>query len=283
MITLFKILEMYKISTGEIRLVRHGNKELVPSTVLETFRLNRRKFDAYQSFQMPKKFGDAKHIAVFTPLPGNASLFIGLWDIEGVVPNNELTEKHRALINEFGFPSSWNDTSVFYKLKLNEESDELSERLVVDWGGAAVQWVQRQDKPVLEIKRPNSINDFVSYSEVRLSYFDLKQLVKDEQSNVTWHRALSSVNGIYLIRDKSTGKLYVGSAYNDQGIYGRWKQYALSGDGGNKQLIGLDSNNFEFSILETTSYTLSIDEVIQAENKWKERLGTREFGNLNNN
>jgi hypothetical protein len=277
-ITIFRILETYKIPTNEIRLVRHGNKEI---PVLETFRTNRKRFEAYQSFQYPNKFGDAKHIAVFAPLPGNASLFIGLWNIEGVKTNDELAESHRALIDEFQFPQEWKQTSGYYDLKLNEELEELSERLVIDWGGAPVQWVQRQDKPVLEIKRPNSISDFESYSAVKLDYYDLKKLMKDANSNLTWRSALSSVNGVYLIRDKSTGKLYVGSAYGEHGIYGRWKSYATTGHGGDKLLIGLDHKNFEFSILEIAPATLSAQEIIQIENKWKDRLGTRQFENLN--
>lgn len=28
--------------------------------------------------------------------------------------------------------------------------------------------------------------------------------------------------GVYLISDTYTGKLYVGSAYNENGIWGRW-------------------------------------------------------------
>jgi hypothetical protein len=277
-ITIFRILETYKIPTNDLRLVRHGNKEI---PVLETFRLNRKRFEAYQSFQLANKFGDAKRIAVFAPLPGNASLFLGLWEIAGVKANNELTDSHHALIDEFQFPQEWKQTSGWYDLKLNKALDELSERLVIDWGGAPVQWVQRQDKPVLEIKRPNSIGDFVSYSDVKLDYCDLKQLMKDANSNLTWRSALSSVNGVYLIRDTSTGKLYVGSAYGEQGIYGRWKTYATTGHGHDKLLIGLDHSNFEFSILEIAPYTLSAQEVVKIENKWKERLGTRQFGHLN--
>lgn len=278
MITIFRILETYGIPTNDIRLVRHGNKEI---PVLETFRTNRQRFEAYQSFQLPNRFGDAKRIAVFAPLPGNASLFVGLWNIEGVKANTEWTESHHALIDEFQFPQEWKQTSVWYELKLNADLEELSERLVIDWGGAPLQWVQRQDKTVLEIKRPNSISDFVSYSDVKLDYYELKTLMKDANSNLTWRNALSSVNGVYLIRDTSTGKLYVGSAYGVEGIYGRWKSYATTGHGNDKLLIGLDHSKFEFSILEIAPYTLSQQEVVQIENKWKDRLGTRQFGNLN--
>jgi hypothetical protein len=61
-LTTYDILKKYGIPPTEVRLVRHGNKE-IPG--LETFRANRRRFEAYQCFQSPKKFGDSKHIAVF--------------------------------------------------------------------------------------------------------------------------------------------------------------------------------------------------------------------------
>jgi hypothetical protein len=93
---------------------------------------------------------------------------------------------------------------------------------------------------------------------------------------------LSSVNGIYHICDQATGKSYVGSAYGEKGIFGRWSEYAHNGHGGNKELKGLDQTKFEFSILEIIPSTSSVDEVIQRENRWKERLKTREFG-LNSN
>jgi len=111
-----------------------------------------------------------------------------------------------------------------------------------------------------------------------IHYYDLKKLSGGAKSNTTWMNALSSVNGIYLIRDKSSGKLYVGSAYGEDGIYGRWLHYAHSGDGGNKELKGLDPNQFEFSILEIIPPTSSPEEVIHRENRWKEKLGTRVFG-----
>jgi len=34
----------------------------------------------------------------------------------------------------------------------------------------------------------------------------------------------------------TTGKLYVGSAYGDSGVWGRWREYARSGHGGNLHL-----------------------------------------------
>lgn len=278
MLTAYDILNKYGIDPTEVRFVRHVNKEI---PILETFRTNRKRFDAYQGFQDPKRFGDSKHIAVFAPLEGRAALFLGLWDVVGCKINSELTGTDLSPIDEFNFPQDWKGKIVWYDLKHNQTMSDLSERLVIDWGLGTKAWVQRSDKSILEIRRPNSIGDFVSYSAVKLSYHDLKKLMDDANSNMTWRNALSSVNGVYLIRDTTSGKLYVGSAYGEQGIYGRWRNYASSGHGGDVMLVDLDHSNLEFSILEIAPLTLSAQEVIDIENKWKDRLGTRLFGNLN--
>ena len=154
--------------------------------------------------------------------------------------------------------------------------------MVIEWGPATVAWVQSKDKEVVEIKGEKSIGDFQSFSLVDLNYQDLKNLIHFPDTNLTWLKALSSVNGVYLIKDKISGKLYVGSAYGEQGIYGRWTAYAKNGHGGNMELKELNPTNFQFSILEIVPPTATADNVIDCENRWKEKLGTRIFG-LNKN
>jgi len=123
-------------------------------------------------------------------------------------------------------PERWITECDLYHLQKTDILDDLSERLVVEWGGGAINWAVRKDKEVVEIKGKKSIGDFQSFSEVDLAFQDLKMLMRSPETNVTWVKALSSVNGVYLIQDKLSGKLYVGSAYGDEGIYGRWSTYA---------------------------------------------------------
>lgn len=90
---------------------------------------------------------------------------------------------------------------------------------------------------------------------------------------------LASVAGVYLIVDSKTGRQYVGSAYGEDGIRGRWTQYVKNPDGGNKmlkELIGDDkdyASNFRFTILQTLPRTLTPKEVIKHEVLYKEKLG----------
>ena len=105
-----------------------------------------------------------------------------------------------------------------------------------------------------------------------------------------WHVALSSVKGVYLITDTLSGRLYVGSAYGEEGFWGRWKNYvSTNGHGGNKILKSLVDEDWEyavkyfrFSILAILSKTSTTDEVIKKEQLFKRKLGSNSFG-LNNN
>jgi hypothetical protein len=274
-----KIFEIYGIEPDLVRLVRHGNKEI---PIRETFNKDIERFEAYQSFQMANKFGKAKAIAIFAPYYKTTAIFLGFWDILRCIENSEFSEETLMLLRKHNLPESWFNKSVYYVLRRNNILDNLSERLVIEWGAGTVAWVQSQDKEVVEIKGKKSIGDFQSFSLVDIDYQTLQDLVKYPDTNLVWIKALSSVNGIYLIQDQKTGKLYVGSAYGDRGIYGRWAVYAKNGHGGNQELKGLDPAYFKFSILEIVSATTTPDEVIDCENKWKEKLGTRKFGlNIN--
>jgi hypothetical protein len=128
-----------------------------------------------------------------------------------------------------------------------------------------------------------SVQDFPGYSSTRLTFDSLKILAK--QRPAAWLTALRSVGGVYLISDTSNGKLYVGSAYGDGGIWDRWEDYAKHCHGWNKDLIELlrikgadHASKFQFSILEICDLLSTKDEVIAREAHWKNVLLSREFG-----
>jgi hypothetical protein len=274
-LTIYDLFKTFGVSPNKARLVRHTNKEI---NVLDAFHNNKELFEEYTAWQKPDKFGDAELLAIFSPARGTTSMFLGIWKICGVTLNRELQPSHLELLQKNKLPERWFKNSVRYHLGATELMSDLSERLVIEWGKVARNWVQKQNKSVVQIKPINSIGDFTSYDKIRLSYQDLKKLRRDTDSNQSWVNALSSVNGVYLVKYNRDGRLYVGSAYGRGGILGRWFDYGKSGDAGNKKLIGLDANEFEFSILEICPTTMSNKEVIARENRWKDCLGTREFG-----
>lgn len=144
----------------------------------------------------------------------------------------------------------------------------------------------RNELEVLEIL-PNVYDgdEFPGYDKVRLSYIQLKSIL--DRQKKSWIAALENQKAVYLITDKSNGKLYVGSATSDNGmLLSRWSNYAENGHGGNKELRkiaeskGFDyiKQNFQYSILE--NYNAKVDDhiILDRESWWKETLQSRLFG-----
>lgn len=119
---------------------------------------------------------------------------------------------------------------------------------------------------------------FPGYENINLSWADLKRVLNKEG----WKAALENQKGVYLITDSSTGKMYVGSAYGENMILGRWQSYVRNGHGGNVELKKLDfdyiKKHFRYSVLDIFKSTVSDDKIIQRESWWKEVLLTRVFG-----
>lgn len=135
-------------------------------------------------------------------------------------------------------------------------------------------------------------DDFVGFGNVCKSYKELKRIINSRD----WKEALSSVYGVYVITDRKTGELYIGSAYGENGIYGRWIVYLESGydkdeketgEYPNKKLRELVKRegleyileNFQYSILEVfPKNELGKDLALKRESYWKEVFQTRLCG-----
>ena len=94
----------------------------------------------------------------------------------------------------------------------------------------------------------------------------------------SWRSALASVGGVYLLVCPKTGEQYVGSAYGQDGFFGRWQIYAANGHGGNALLKSRSQSNFSICILEVASPDMAPADVIAREAAWKAKLGTRAHG-----
>jgi hypothetical protein len=125
---------------------------------------------------------------------------------------------------------------------------------------------------------------FCGYENVKHSFSQLEAIIR--QNKPDWKSALENVKGVYLIADKKNGKMYVGSAYGDSGIWSRWACYIGTGHGWNDELTklinanGIDyaRENFLFSILEFRSMRTDDKVIIDREQYWKRVLQTIVFG-----
>ena len=132
---------------------------------------------------------------------------------------------------------------------------------------------------ILQILPDTFDNDqFPGYDKVNLSWNELSRVINKE----SWKTALQNQKGVYLITDISNGKMYVGSAYGENMLLGRWRSYIKTRNGGNVELKKLSSAyikaNFKYSILDIFKSTIDDKVILERESWWKVALQTREFG-----
>lgn len=186
-----------------------------------------------------------------------------------------------------------------YKLTLLDEFSEYRKRLIIKlskpigrdlynrWYDTVVDSLNPE---VYELSPSTKLEKFPGYDSVLLTHKELQKIFRNEAPQ--WKDALSYVKGVYCITDKSTGKLYIGSAYgNGEGIWQRWSRYADINDltGGNKTFeemkengAGLIIDNFTYSILEIFDMKTKDSDIIHREEYWKRVFQTVEHG-MNNN
>ncbi len=126
---------------------------------------------------------------------------------------------------------------------------------------------------------------FVGFDNVHLTFKDFQDIV-DHEKYADYHYALSNVKGVYCLTDTKTGMLYIGSAYGEQGLAQRWKEYLQTKTGGNVKLRKLYKEqgpeyfekNFEFTLLEFFGMNTDSKKIIDRESYWKDCLDTRKHG-----
>ena len=73
--------------------------------------------------------------------------------------------------------------------------------------------------------------------------------------------------------------MYVGAAYGEHMIYGRWSSYIKNGHGGNKELrkkgFSYIKDNFCYSILDIYKSTTDPKIIEKRESWWKETLQSK--------
>lgn len=166
---------------------------------------------------------------------------------------------------------------IWYDLEPLTEFDFLRGRLVAKWS-SPLRWHMSKDQELHELRAPGRLRAFPGYQDVILSWSELKGIWDHPAAHSDWMTALKFTAAIYRIVDLSTGMIYIGSAYGKKGLWNRWRDYAKTGHGGNKKLIGLDYTKFQWSIVRTISGVMSERDVILLEQIEKAKHGSRAVG-----
>ncbi len=206
--------------------------------------------------------------------------FEGIYCVKGAVKNSKA-----MMPVGFPFPEHFDEEGEYFSLERVEDLKELEGRLIIDWGNATRSWHQKgtTDEEIVAIQA-NQKFAFQGFENLIISFRELKEIVDDAIVYENWHTALASVYAIYLITDTTNGKQYVGSAYGENGLLGRWSIYANTGHGNNKKIIEIinqdpdQAEHFQFSVLQILPKAITDEEIINIESMWKNKLQTRKFG-----
>ncbi len=266
-----------KKSTKMIRHTDHGDYLISEMT--------KKELEIYQRCQDKGAFKGLDYVVSFRGLERTKAKFIGVYKVTDEKP---LTP--RFCPKNYRFRKIFEGGGSFYELEKVSGFEDLEGRVIIEWG-QGMQWAQwlSNEKEVFEIRPPGAAQPFPDYLDLILEFDRMRKMVDNPDSWREWHTMLSVVAGVYLIVDTKTGKPYVGLALGEDGIIGRWAQYAKNGHGDNEGLKKLlcnhgstYANNFSFSILETLPKNWTDQKMREREKVWKDKLRSREFGlNLN--
>lgn len=243
-------------------------------TIEDFYRNCHEDFMMYQNTQLTSNFKGVNYIVSFIAESGKRARFIGVYKLDG------------EPIQLADTPSG--KSRSFYNFIATDILQDLKERIIIDWGESTITWHQKlsNKKEILMIGDPLGDLPFPGYMDFTLSRQELERVFEFKYKE--WKNALTAVNCIYLITDNNSGKHYVGSTYNTDGIWGRWKCYAETIHGNNKDLIKLINsqddkykNKFQYTILQILPLNITPKEAIDREEVYKKKLGSKAHG-LNN-
>ena len=259
------ILNLNDLDNVKVRFVK-GNNITDP---LELFKKDRKSLLDWQfwNYSKQKSFKEGQITIGFVKIEGDKWL---LFDISKIT----------------------NDLNIFkgvgYEYETLNEFEKYFGRIIIEFKNKSQNMIRKatnviEECKVLQILEDTFDNDiFPGYENVNISWNELERVINKD----SWKTALENQKGVYLITDKSNGKSYVGSAYGENMIHGRWTSYKRNGHGGNKDLKNLDfeyiKSNFYYSILDIYKSTVSDITIINREAWWKKTRQSRKFGYNNN-
>jgi hypothetical protein len=255
-----------------VQLVRHlDTRDSAKTTPYALWRTDRQAFETYQGLQRRQVFDLPSTLASFVVPPNGETLFCGIYQVTDVRKNDQPVS---CPVSHVTFDPG---TTHIYNIHSSPVLAELSGLMTIAWSGR--NWVQRAhtlNRQVLEIRSVMQEQPFPGFASVFLRSDELKLVPR------TWIAALAATGGVYLLVSIATGEQYVGSATGAEGLWSRWEAYARDGHGGNVLLRQRGTPPYWLSILETASSLASRGEIIEREQHWKAKLGSRAFG-LNGN
>jgi hypothetical protein len=279
------LLENQSIDPETVLVLRHRPSEPKLREVFPWLAAERPElFNAYQRIQtlkVEKSMMRASYVASFIGHESGKGLFVGLYRRGRWRPlSYEAYWRMRSSkdLRKFGHGGFAGEREAiqWFNLRLTDCYSDWKGRLVVNWPPPERSWWRWAGR-----------NQFAVHAIHEESLLD-PPMPEWDKLDLTWNQldvrpsnlqaALRQWRGIYYIFDEENKKGYVGAAFGQDNILGRWLNYAKSGHGGNKKLRKRDPSKFRFTILQRVSPDMESQDVQRLEASWKDRLHTREFG-----
>lgn len=291
------LLAKQNIDPAGVLVLRHTPKEKGLKKVLPWLAERHPDiFNAYQQTQtveVEAKMLRAKHVASFIGLekrrgsPEHAAVFIGLYKVGDhrpltytqfwEKPAYQELKKH----GQIGFVEGERPSVLWFDLTITDFCKKWQGKLIIEWPRPAIQFSRfaNQNKfPISAILEDSVLHEAMpDWKDCIWSWAELGTLP------MKWREELRRWRGIYCIYDHSARMAYVGAAYGEDNILGRWEHYEATGHGGNVLLRKRSPENFSFCVLERVSPDMKVDDVRALEKTWKDRLHTRAPLGLNDN
>lgn len=258
-----------------VRLLRHAKRQGAPGmSHLQAWRERRDIFEAYQATQPVRMRGffDVPYWASFVATPDKRTLYVGMYRIERA---EDAIPSFQCPLTGLITPEGRVDR---YSTEPMTEFVPYEGKMVIDWGAGTRSWGQyanRRIKPIIELRREESEAPYPGHSKF------VRQLSEVEALPNAWCAVLQAARGIYLLTCPRTREQYVGAAFADGGFLARWIQHALmTGDA--IAFRSREPEDYRVSILEVAGSLATDDDIVRMEQRWKEKLQSREMG-LNRN
>ena len=275
------VLRKVGLDPAKVKLIRHSLRD---KGFKECYDLNMvYEYTCHQKSNFSKGYD---YWVIFISDSGTLAKLHSIYRVAGVVPDTPdlipagLPEKEAI---------EYQGQGAFYHLEPLDLLRDYEGKLVIDWGKSALMWHQKgtTEKYIVSLL-PDEKKVFSGFEVLILTYDQLKEFIENPSIYEAWHTALSTVYAIYLIVDRENGRQYVGSAYGENGLLGRWTSYVKTQHGNNKRMIDLICayperyRYFQFSILQILPKTLTPEEVIETESRFKRKLLSIQYG-MNDN
>lgn len=289
------LLQCKDIDPRHVLVLRHRPNEPELNKVLPWLAAEEPDvFNAYQQTQgerverAMRAMTGTGYVASFLGREPGKALFVGLYSIGASKPlSREQFWRVPAYVKlkafgMRGFADERATASVlWFDLTITDFYAHWKGKLIVGWPPPERSWWRRSHRneiPVLAVLEHSALDAAMkSWNELEFTWEELRILP------TRWRSKLNEWRGIYFIFDVRDGKGYVGSAYGESNLLGRWLNYAARGDAGNKLLRQRDPRNFRFTILQRVSPDMDAQDVVRLEGSWKQRLHTRVPYGLNEN